>query len=90
MYLIDIRFPSLQPTRSNKRSGGDEISKRLDRLLISENSIESMDRYKTWVEYESISYHSPIFLKIDPTGRRDFYPFKFNHLWLKEKSLNTW
>ena len=46
-----------------------------------------MERYKSWVEYDTISDHSTFLLELVLNGTKVFYPLKFNHSWLKENEF---
>jgi endonuclease/exonuclease/phosphatase family metal-dependent hydrolase len=63
--LIDIAPGKLVPTWRNSRVGTDYIAKRLDRALISEDLLDSVGIYRSWVEYPFISDHAPILLQLD-------------------------
>jgi hypothetical protein len=49
--LIDIEPAKVVPTWRNGRSGTNAIWKRLDRFLVSEGLLSSVDLYRSWVEY---------------------------------------
>ncbi|GJU12314.1 RNA-directed DNA polymerase, eukaryota [Tanacetum coccineum] len=72
-------------TRINRR--GDKLSK-LDRFLITENSVSHMHNYSAQVLDCHISDHRPIILS---ASSLDFgpIPFKFYNSWLLEKQLHT-
>jgi endonuclease/exonuclease/phosphatase family metal-dependent hydrolase len=43
---------------------GDEcISKRLDRFLVVESLISTVQKFRTWVEYPFLSDHAPILME---------------------------
>ena len=79
MNLVDIGQSFAQPTWRNNRHGDDANSKRIDHFFIVVPLIDSMERYMTWVEYESFSEQSLIVLELDLVRKKGFYPFNFNH-----------
>jgi hypothetical protein len=72
----------------NGRTGVDSISKRLDRVLLSEDILASVGLYRSWVEYPFVSDHAPVLLQLEITPLFKAYPFKFNSQWLSEKEFN--
>jgi hypothetical protein len=88
-HLVDYAPDHLTPTWRNGRMGSDSISKRLDRFLLSEHFISSVDRIRTWVSLPYLSDHAPIILQLDPTMHKFAYPFKLNSGWLTEADFSS-
>jgi hypothetical protein len=87
--LIDIQPERIVPTWRNGRTGADSIAKRLDRILISEDILNSVGLYRSWVEYPFVSDHAPVLLQLEITPLYKAYPFKLNSQWLYEKDFNS-
>ena len=49
--LIDIKPPKLVPTWRNERLGQNAITRRLDRVVVSEELLSKTCHYRAWVEY---------------------------------------
>jgi hypothetical protein len=81
-HLIDIMPVEVTPTWRNGRFGVEEIVKRLDRILVSEDLFTTFDRFRTWVEFPYISDHALILLQLGKGFPTVAHPFKFNHNWL--------
>ena len=62
--IIYIHPNQIEPTWRNKRVGEKEISKRLDRILLSEELMQDELVFKIEVESGGLSYHRPITLSI--------------------------
>jgi hypothetical protein len=62
--LVDIVPNEVVPTWRNGRSGRDEITKILDRVIMSEDMVTSVGRHRSWVDYPYISDHAPIFYRL--------------------------
>lgn len=82
--LVDILSIAAFPTWRNGRVGLESISKRFDRVFISENLLQHSGRYRSQVEYPFLSDHAPIFLQLDSSSHRSSYPFRFNSVWLQD------
>jgi hypothetical protein len=63
--LLDLAPLKLCPTWRNKRTGEDQITKRLDRFLIFDKILNQDLHYKQWVGSGGESNHSPILLDIE-------------------------
>eukprot|EP00253_Pinus_taeda_P010674 PITA_10674 len=88
--LIDPSPIKLKPTWRNRRSGEDQIAKRLDRFLLSEGLISKIPLFRQWVEEVGNSDHFPIFLELSFPPPKPLAPFKFNSSWLEElKNLES-
>jgi hypothetical protein len=68
--------------------GAESISKRLDRVFISEDLVNLSGRYRSWVAYPFLSDHAPVLLQIENTSYPTAYPFKLNPTWLKENDFS--
>jgi hypothetical protein len=86
-HLVDILPGDVVPTWRNGRVGRDEISKRLDRVYMSQDSISIVGRHRSWVAYPYISDHAPIMLQFDNSAYITAYPFKLNPTWLGEEDF---
>jgi hypothetical protein len=86
--LIDVIPDVLVPTWRNGRRGFASISKRLDHVLVAEDLIASVGRYKSWVDYPFFSDHAPVLLRFDKPSFSTAYPFKFNARWLLESEVS--
>jgi exonuclease III len=86
--LIDIAPGKLVPTWRNSRAGTEYIAKRLDRTLISEDLLDSVGIYRSWVEYPFISDHAPIILQLELLPSFKTFPFKLNPLWILGSKLH--
>ena len=85
--LVDI-LPNVNlPTWNNRRVGSENVSKRLDRLLISVDLLEHELCFRQWVGCGGESDHHPVFLQILGHDKKLHSPFKFNPHWLEHEEL---
>lgn len=84
--FVDIPMQKVQPTWRNKRVGDAALARRLDRFLMKDAFLQSLQQYKQWVGSGGISDHMPIYLDIQGPIKKPKAPFKFNHTWLKDPS----
>jgi hypothetical protein len=63
--LVDVLPDAVMPTWRNGHSGVDSISKRLDRVLVSEDLLVGLGLYKSWVDYLYFSDHASVILRLD-------------------------
>ena len=75
------------PTWSNQRIGPESICKRLDRLLLLVNFLDSDFLLKQWNGCGGDSDHQPVYLQILSSNPKAHCPFKFNACWLKNNEL---
>ena len=61
--LVDIVLAVILPTWSNRRVGGENICKRLDRLLISADLLDFNFHFRQWVGCGGDSDHYPVYCK---------------------------
>jgi hypothetical protein len=87
--LVDIPPAEVVPTWRNGRIGVEEISKRLDRVYVSEDLISSSVRYRSWVDYPFISDHALVLLQLGLSSSTVAHPFKLNPTWLREDTFST-
>ena len=80
--VSDIPTPKLLPTWRNRRSGDIYIAKRLDRFLVANQLVDSVEKIRQWVENCGDSNHNPILMEIANKGDKPPTPFKFNRVWL--------
>jgi hypothetical protein len=93
--LVDVKPAKLTPTWRNGRSGQDAISRRLDRVLVSDQLLSVAGNFRSWVESPFVSDHAPIYFQMEQCPVYKSFPFKFNASWLNEKDyvdliLKTW
>jgi hypothetical protein len=86
---VDVAPTYMVLTWRNGRMGESSISKRLDRFFMVEDLIGPTMRYRSWVESTYISDHVPIFLQLDIDIPKNVHPFKFNSVWLRDKSFTN-
>jgi hypothetical protein len=65
------------------------VSRRLDRILVSDDLLNEIDTYRFWVEYPFFSDHAPFFVQLDLQPDYKLYPFKFNAHCLDEKDFKN-
>ena len=87
--LVDIAPVVFLPTWSNRRIGIENISKRLDRLLISADLLDCDFHFRQWVGCGGVLDHHPVFLQVANNDTRPHSPFKFNANWLENGDLVT-
>ena len=85
-HLVDMVMDVIAPTWRNGRTGVDSITKRLDHILVSENLLNEVGRYRSWVEFTYISDHVPVIAHFDFHHFHVTYPFKLNRLGWQRKS----
>ena len=86
--LIDLQPIQIEPTWRNNRGGDNAISKRLDRLLLSEEMIQDALVFKSAVETRELSEHRPITLSITSPEEKPLVPFRFNTNWLDHEEYH--
>jgi len=77
-HLVDMLLDVVAPTWRNGRTGVDSITKKLDHILVSENLLSEVGRYRSWVEFPFISDHTPSIAQFDFHHFHVAYPFKLN------------
>ena len=80
--LVDVAPSYAGPTWRNGRMGEEGISKRLDRLLLSNQLISSLPRHRVWAHRCGISNHFHVLFEWMNQQNPCAYPFKFNEYWL--------
>jgi hypothetical protein len=85
---VDIVSDEVVPTWWNGRKGADSIMKRLDMNFVSTDLLRTFARYRSWVAYPFILYHTPIFLQLDGIFQCKYYPFKLNYGWIHEEGFS--
>ena len=86
-HLVDVAPPCAGPIWRNGRIGEDGISKRLDRFLLSDQLVSSLQRYRVWTHRCGISDHFPVILEWTDQQNHCAYPFKFNQSWLENNDF---
>ena len=79
--LISLQLICLEHTWKNNRTGDQEISKRMDRFLISKEICQDHLVLKTAMETWGLSDHRPITLSVTIPEEKSPTPFKFNLVW---------
>lgn len=79
--LEDLSFKGCQFTWSNKRSGDQFITSKIDRVLVNENWLNCYPNSSAMFLPAGISDHSPALVTIDPKGPNLRKPFKFFDFW---------
>jgi hypothetical protein len=82
--LVDILPDEVVPTWRNGRSRCEGISKRLDRVYLSEDLLSNAGRHRSWVSYPYLSDHAHVLLQLENNYHTTTYPFKLNPMWLRE------
>ena len=85
--IVDVAPSVIVPTWSNRRVGIDNISKILDRLLVSADLLDLDLHIRQWVGCGGDSDHQPIFLQILSDNIKLRCPFKFNAHWLPKEEF---
>ena len=85
--LIDITPLDSIPNWSNRRIGPKSICKRVDKLLLSTDFLDSDFLLKQWIGCGGDCDHQPIFLQILSSTTKAHCPFKFNSCWLENNEL---
>ena len=85
--LVDIIPSVMLHTWTNRRVGTENISKRLDRFLLSTDMLDFDYFYSQWVGSGGDFDHQPVFLQILNRGIKLKSPFKFNPHWLENDEL---
>jgi hypothetical protein len=68
--------------------GAECISKRLDRAYLSEDLLNNVGSYRSWVAYPYLSDHAPVILQLENNLHSTTYPFKLNLMWLREEEFS--
>ena len=87
MNLIEILSNAISPTWNNVRCDAAGLAKRLDRFLLAEDLCHALGNYMTWSHALGFSYHKAILLQLDFNKRNIVFSFKFNLIWLEDKSF---
>ena len=85
--LADVVPSVMLPTWNNRRVGADNISKRLDRFLLTADLLDFDYFFRQWVGSGGESDHHPVFLQIFNRGIQLKSPFKFNPHWIGNEDL---
>eukprot|EP00253_Pinus_taeda_P024733 PITA_24733 len=86
--LVDVKPDQLKPTWENGRTGQAYIAKRIDRFFIKASMIEKWGMPYSSIANEFSSDHKPITLEWRELQYRREYSFKFNRIYLEDKSFN--
>jgi len=89
LNLIDIETDNGSFTWSNRRSGAQHVSSRLDRFLISEVIMMDGLSWNAIVINTTGSDHWPILLTLNITTTLGRKPFRFEKLWLTHPDFQT-
>jgi len=93
--LINLQFCNGTHTWSNRRVGKHPIASKLDRFLISDNSVHLGGDIAAAILPHSGSDHWPISLQWQRPGNTTKRPFRFEEFWLTHPSFkdfikSTW
>lgn len=80
--VSDIPTPKPLPTWRNRRVGVRYIPKHLDRFLVADPLVNSMENIRQWVKNYGDSDHNLVMLEFAIGGVKPLSPFKFNRDWL--------
>jgi hypothetical protein len=69
--------------------GAEGISKRLDRAYLSEDLLNNVGSYRSWVDYPYLSDHAPVISQLENNLHSTTYPFKLNPLWFREEDFSN-
>jgi hypothetical protein len=75
------------PTWRNGHRGREVITRRLDRVLVSEDLLSSTGLYMSWVELPFISDHAPIVFQMNLPPCYKASPFKLNAQWMEDPTF---
>ena len=56
--------------------------------MVSEDLLNEVDIYRSWVEFPFISDHAPILLQLELPPSYKIYPYKFNAQWIIEEFVD--
>ena len=70
-----------------RKVGSESICKRLDRLLLLVDFLDSDFFLKQWIRCGGDSDHQPVYLQISSCTSKAHCPFKFNACWLENNEL---
>lgn len=63
------------------------MAKRLDRFLVVEELVDSMDLIRQWIDFGGELDHNSIMIELRGKGKKQPIPFKFNVEWPKDQSF---
>ena len=86
--LLDVLLSKLGPTWKNGWVGFEGVSKRLDRFFVYEDFAGILTMYRSWDIISSISNHFLICLQLDGENSGIHFPFKLNHMWIKDEDFS--
>ena len=86
---INVEPSKLKLTWRNKRVREDQVTKRIDKFVMSENFVERQVLIKQWIGTGGESDHFPIFLEVRKGNLKLIIPFKFNSTWLEDPDFNS-
>jgi hypothetical protein len=89
LNLIDVGTYNGLFTWSNRHSGAQHVSNRLDRFLISESIMMDGLSWNSTVIDTPRSDHWPILVTLNITGTPRRKPFRFEKFWLKHSDFRT-
>lgn len=85
--LIDVQFFNGTFTWSNRRAGNHQIASKLDRFLISDNSVHLGGDFSAAILPHSGSDHWTVSLQWQRLGNNIRRPFRFEEFWFTHPSL---
>lgn len=72
--LVDVEPLKLGPTWSNNRHGNKAVIKTLDRFMITDQVLQEVRNYRSWICPNHYSDHFPIMLELELIDPRPCYP----------------
>jgi hypothetical protein len=87
--LIEIENGNATFTSTNKRTGPQQISCRLDRFLLSETLLLEGPLIESTILPKPGSDHWPVQLWVNTTASPKLKPFKFKFFWLSDTNFQT-
>jgi len=85
--LVDVKPSKVVPTWKNGRRDREAITRRLDRVLVSEDLLSLVGLYRIWVELSFISDHAPIIFQLNLPPCYKASPFKLNAQWMEDPTF---
>eukprot|EP00253_Pinus_taeda_P010868 PITA_10868 len=85
--LIDIAPSTLSHTWENGRTGDSYIAKRLDRVIMHADIINSFGHPSLSIGFDTISDHRPIFFQWRQKTFDQHFPFKFDHTFMEDPAF---
>ena len=85
--LVDLSYGGCQFTWANKRTRGDYIATKIDRVLVNESWIDQFPVSNAMFLPSSISDHSPVVVSVSGKAQSFKKPFKYFDFWAEHKDF---